>query len=171
VTPSNSHRPLTPEDLAAFIEQRGIEAEILRLPVDTPTVEDAARAMGTTPDQIVKSLLFLIDGSPTLVIACGPNLISRRRLAAYFRLSPKRIKLANPEATFAASGYAVGALPPFGHRQLLPTLIDRQVLARGRVFAGGGAIRALLRIQAQEIARVTQATPLDLVEAPPSEDA
>jgi len=156
--------PLTPDDLAAFIERRGVRAEILHLPVETPTVEDAARAVGTHPDRIVKSLLFLVDRSPTLVIACGASPVSRRRMAAHFHMSPKRIKLADPEATLSASGYPVGALPPFGHRQPLPTLIDLRVLAQDEVFAGGGSIRSLLRIGAQELARVTQATALDLVE-------
>jgi prolyl-tRNA editing enzyme YbaK/EbsC (Cys-tRNA(Pro) deacylase) len=164
VTSDDRTRPLTSDDLAAFITQRGISAEILHLPVETPTVEDAARAVGTEPDRIVKSLLFLIDGSPALVIACGSSLVSRRRLAAHFRVSPKRVKLAAPEAALLASGYPVGALPPFGHRDQLPTLIDRRVVAQKEVYAGGGSIRALLRIGSQELARVTQATMLDLVE-------
>ncbi len=159
-------RALTSDDLDRFLRQRGIEGEILRLTAATPTVEEAARAVKASPGQIVKSILFLIDGAPALVIACGRNLISRRRLADHFHLSPKRIRLADPEATLAASGYAVGALPPFGHRQPLPTLIDRRVLRRGEVFAGGGSLHALLRIQAQEIARASQATALDLVEDP-----
>jgi prolyl-tRNA editing enzyme YbaK/EbsC (Cys-tRNA(Pro) deacylase) len=160
---------LTSDDLDRFLRQGGIQGEILHLPMATPTVEEAARAVKASPDQIVKSILFLIDGAPALVIACGSNLISRRRLADHFHLSPKRVRLADPQATLAASGYPVGALPPFGHRQPLRTLIDRRVLTRGEVFAGGGSLHALLRIQAQEIARVSQATPLDVVEDPPPE--
>lgn len=164
--PSLPSRPLTPDDLAAFIERHHVRAEILHLQQETPTVDDAARAVGANPDRIVKSLVFLIDSAPTLVIACGANLVSRRRLAAHFGVSVKRVKLADPTTTLAASGYPVGALPPFGHRQSLPTLIDRRVLIHDEVYAGGGSIHALLRIQAQEIARITQATALDLVEAP-----
>jgi prolyl-tRNA editing enzyme YbaK/EbsC (Cys-tRNA(Pro) deacylase) len=164
VTSDDRSRPLTSDDLAAFIRRFGISAEILHLPVATPTVEDAARAVGTEPDRIVKSLLFLVDGSPALVIACGPSLVSRRRLAAHFGVSPKRVKLATPEVALLASGYPVGALPPFGHREQLPTLIDRRVVLQQQVYAGGGSIRALLRIGSQELARVTRATMLDLVE-------
>src|SRR3989304_124734 len=97
--------PPPPDARAAFIERRGVRAEILHLPVETPTVEDAARAVGTHPDRIVKSLLFLVDRSPTLVIACGASPVSRRRVAAHFHLRPKRIKPADPEATLSASGY------------------------------------------------------------------
>lgn len=170
MTSDDRSRPLTSDDLDAFIAQRGISAEILHLPVETPTVEDAARAVGTEPGRIVKSLLFLIDGSPALVIACGSSLVSRRRLATHFAISPKRVKLATPEAALLASGYAVGALPPFGHREQLPTLIDRRVVAQDQVYAGGGSIRALLRIGSQELARVTGATVLDLVEENAPED-
>jgi prolyl-tRNA editing enzyme YbaK/EbsC (Cys-tRNA(Pro) deacylase) len=164
MNPDPSPDLLTTSDLAEFIRGHGIQAEILHLPVETPTVEAAAQALGTSPDRIVKSLLFLVDRSPVLVIARGMSLVSRRRLASQFHLSPKRVKLADPGTTLATTGYPVGALPPFGHASPLPTLLDLQVLAGDEVFAGGGSAFALLRVRAQEIARVTCATTLDLVE-------
>jgi prolyl-tRNA editing enzyme YbaK/EbsC (Cys-tRNA(Pro) deacylase) len=151
-------------DLDAFIHRNQIEGSILELPVETPTVESAALAVGTTVGQIVKSLLFLANHKPVLVIACGTSLISRRRLAAHFGLSPKRVRLADPATTLAVTGFPVGALPPFGHATALPTLLDRAVLTKREVFAGGGSTRTLLRIRSEEIARVTQAVVLDLVE-------
>ncbi len=161
---TNDLRPLTPDDLAAFITRHGITAEIVHLANETPTVEDAARALGTDPNHIAKSLLFLVAGSPTVVIACGPSPVSRRRLAAHFKVSPKRIKLADPQAALAATGYPVGALPPFGHRRPLPTLIDRRVLAQDQIFAGGGSIHDLLRVNPRELARLTGAAELDLID-------
>jgi len=51
----------------------------------------------------------------------------------------------------------VGTMPPFGHKSRLRTLIDAGVLAQPEVYAGGGAIDALLRIAPAEIVRVTKA--------------
>jgi prolyl-tRNA editing enzyme YbaK/EbsC (Cys-tRNA(Pro) deacylase) len=61
------------------------------------------------------------------------------------------------------SGYEVGAMPPFGHRQLLTTLIDRRVLDFTDAYAGGGAENALAHLNPQDILRVTGAKVLDLL--------
>ncbi|MEW6569051.1 MAG: YbaK/EbsC family protein [Chloroflexota bacterium] len=156
---------LDTSDLARFLEAHRLEAEIVRLPVDTPTVEAAARAVGAVPGRIVKSLLFLVDGQPVVVIACGNQRIEARAVATHFGLGRKRVRLAGPQAVLDATGYPVGALPPFGHRQPLPTLIDRRVLEHDVVYAGGGSIDALLRVASADIVRLTRATPLDLTSA------
>ncbi len=62
----------------------------------------------------------------------------------------------------AATGYPVGAVPPFGHPEPLPTFIDRKVLVLTEAYAGGGAIDTLVKVSPQEIARVTQAEIIDL---------
>jgi prolyl-tRNA editing enzyme YbaK/EbsC (Cys-tRNA(Pro) deacylase) len=62
------------------------------------------------------------------------------------------------------SGYEVGAMPPFGHRRPLITLIDNRVLELPEAYAGGGAENALIRLNPQEIQRVTGAKALDLLE-------
>ncbi len=153
---------LDSSDLARFIQRNQILAEVVSLPVETPTVEAAARAVGARPGQIVKSLLFLIQKEPVVAIACGPDPVDRRPLAVHFNVGRKRVKLADAEAVLKITGYPVGAVPPFGHLGSLPTIVDRRVLAWDEVFAGGGAIDALLRLAPSEILRVTQAIQLDL---------
>ncbi|MCC7355715.1 MAG: YbaK/EbsC family protein [Anaerolineae bacterium] len=148
---------LTATDLSTYITQHGIRAEMIPMPVETPTVADAARALGVRPEQIVKTVVFLIDGRPHLVIACGLGRISQGLLAARFGLSKKRVRLAPSDVVLAETGYPVGTMPPFGHAQTLPTLLDRHVLDQEEVFGGGGAIDYLLRIRPDELLRATQA--------------
>lgn len=64
-------RPLTAGDLERYLRDRHVDAVLLHLPVLTPTVEQAARAVGTSTDDIVKSLLFLVDGRAVVAITCG----------------------------------------------------------------------------------------------------
>ena len=149
--------------------KHGIPGEILRLSVPTPTVETAAQAVGVPTEQIIKSILFLVkDGAeegayrPVLAIASGTAVVDRRRIAAHLGVGHKRIRLASPAEVLAFSGYAVGALPPFGHRQPLATLIDRRVLDLPEAYAGGGDENAIVRLNPQDIARVTAAAVLDL---------
>lgn len=154
--------PLTPDDLARFIREQGIAAELLPMPVETPTVPAAAAALGVRPAQIVKSLLFLVRDAPVLVIACGDTPVDRRALADRFGVGKKQIKLADAETVLAHSGYAVGGVPPFGHRLPAPVLLDRAVRVWDAIYAGGGDDRTLLRITPDELAHVTGAEWIDL---------
>lgn len=148
------------EHLRAYLAEHGITGEVVKVPEPTPTVEAAARAVGTSPEQIVKSVLFLADGAPVLVIATGVEHIDNRRVAAHLGLSRKRLKLAGADVVQAVTGFPVGAVPPFGHRARLRTLIDPAVLDQAEVYAGGGDENALLRIAPAEIVRVTGAEPV-----------
>ncbi len=151
-------------ELQSFMQAHAVPGEILLLDVPTPTVESAAQAVNARVEQIIKSILFLVDGQPVLVIACGTANIGRRPIADLFGVGKKRIKLASPEAVIEISGYEVGAMPPFGHRQRLNTLIDPRVLELSEAYAGGGSENALLRLNPQEILRVSGAKVLDLLE-------
>jgi Cys-tRNA(Pro) deacylase len=161
--------PLNSHDLQAFMTAHAIPGEILHLSVPTPTVETAARALGVQPEQIVKSILFLVEAAhtePVLAITCGAAYVERRAIAARYGVGRKRVKLASPEEVRSISGYEVGAMPPFGHRQPLPTLLDCRVLDLPVVYAGGGDENVLLRLDPRDIARVTSAGVMDLISMP-----
>lgn len=154
-------------DLDSFITSRAIAAQIVFLADETPTVETAAAAVGITPVQIVKSVLFLVKEEadaprPVLVIGNGYHRIDWRRLADYLAVSRRRLRLADAEQVQAITGFPVGTVPPFGHRTPLPTLLDEQVLAQTLVYAGGGAINALMRLHVAELQRVLQAPVVNL---------
>lgn len=156
--------PLNSADLGVFMQAQAIPGKIMRLDVPTPTVETAAQAVGTGPDQIVKSIIFLVAGKPLLAIACGQAFIDRRAIAAIFGVGRKQVKLASAEEVLSLTGYPVGGMPPFGHRYPLHTLIDRRVLEVGEfVYAGGGDDYSLLQINPVIIQSVTQAQVVDLV--------
>ena len=142
-------------DLATFIAAHNITAEIIHLSDHTPTVEAAAQTLRVPVEQIAKSILFLAEASPVLVIANGLNRIDYRRLGDYLNLSRKRIKMADADQVLGIAGYIVGAMPPFGHKTRLRTLIDTRMFDQSEVFAGGGDINAMLRVKPAEIVRVT----------------
>jgi Cys-tRNA(Pro) deacylase len=154
---------LSTDHLMHFLDEHNIEAEILELSVPTPTVEDAAEAVGARPEQVVKSLLFLVDDQPVVAIACGTSRVDRRPIAAHFGVGRKRVKLGDAATVLAVTGYPIGAMPPFGQKSRLLTLVDHRVLDHEHVFAGGGSINALMRIDPAEIVRVTDAVELDLI--------
>jgi prolyl-tRNA editing enzyme YbaK/EbsC (Cys-tRNA(Pro) deacylase) len=153
---------LTPADLDTFMERAEISGQIIFLDDPTPTVETAAQALGTQPEHIVKSVLFTIDSESVLAITRGTRFIEQRAIAAHFGVGRKRVKLAPPEVVLAVTGYPVGTVPPFGHKNPLQVLIDPGVLELGEVYAGGGDHNAMLRLDPQDILRINHAEILDL---------
>lgn len=153
---------LTPTDLSALIAAHGIAAEIVPMTVETPTVPAAAAALGVSPAQIIKSLLFLVRDRPVLVIASGETPVDRGVLAARYGVGKKQVKLADAETVLRLTGYPAGGVPPFGHPAPIPTLLDRAVAAWDAIYGGGGDDHTLLRVAPGELARVTAAEWIDL---------
>jgi Cys-tRNA(Pro) deacylase len=144
-------------DLQHFIDENEIKATILPMKAHTPTVEDAARALEVEASQIIKSLVFHVDGTPLLVINNGLDRVDRRKLAAYLNVGRKRIKFAAPDQVFDLTGYIVGSMPPFGHKKKLRTLVDPGVTRQEVIYGGGGDIDAMLRLKPAELLAVTRA--------------
>ena len=153
----------TPEDLARYIKEHGIDADLVRPPRETPSVAAAARAVGCAPEQIIKSLVFLIDGQPHLVIANGDARVSYRRLATHFGVNRKRVRMASPGEVLELTGYPAGGVPPFGLCSPLPVLMDPGVLDQESVYGGGGDDHTLVRISTAELRRITQPTLITIV--------
>jgi len=144
-------------DLQRFIDGHQVQATILSMKQHTPTVPEAAKALGVQAWQIIKSLVFLIKDEPVLVINSGEARIDRRKLADYLAVGRGRIKFAAPDQALAITGYVVGSMPPFGHKQKLRTVIDLSVRSLETVYGGGGDINAMMRLTATELLRVTSA--------------
>jgi prolyl-tRNA editing enzyme YbaK/EbsC (Cys-tRNA(Pro) deacylase) len=151
-------------DLQGFIDQNRLAAMIVALDRPTTTVAAAAAALGVATGQIIKSLVFQVDGAPVLVINNGLARVDKRKLATHYGLARKRIAFARPDQARQITGYVVGGMPPFGHRTQLPTLIDVNVGGLDVVFGGGGGVDAMMRVTTAELLRVTGATLLDLSE-------
>ena len=151
-------------DLQTFIDDQQIQATILALSEHTLTVGDAARALAVNTDQIIKSLVFHIDGKPLLVINNGLARVDRRKLAAHLGVGRKKVKFASPDTVFTLTGFVVGSMPPFGHKQKLPTLVDTAVTRLDIIYGGGGDIDAMMRLTPAELLKVSQAEVLSFSE-------
>lgn len=151
-------------DLQKFIDQNRLAATILPMQEHTPTVSDAARALGVENDRIIKSLVFHVDGEPLLVINNGLARVDRKKLAVYLGVARKRVKFAEPDQALEITGYMVGSMPPFGHRRRLRTLVDAEVVRLDAVYGGGGDIDAMMRLVPDELLRVSGAEVVSLSE-------
>ena len=143
-------------DLKDFIDQNRIPAKIILLNEHTLTVEDAARALDVETGQIIKSLVFRMQGDPFLVITNGLARVDRKKLAAYIGVGRKQVKFAAPDQVQEMTGFIVGSMPPFGHKQRLRTLMDPAVTRQATVYGGGGDINAMMKIDVDALCKATQ---------------
>lgn len=143
----------------------GHPVEVRRFPEGTKTAPDAARAIGCEVGQIVKSLVFVADGEPVLALTSGANRVDVGRLASLAGAS--RARRANPEEARAATGFAVGGTPPFGHPERIRTFLDRDLLVWEEVWAAAGTPESVFRTTPEELVGTTGAEVADLKETAP----
>jgi Cys-tRNA(Pro) deacylase len=142
--------------LEQLIAAGEIDAELVEPGIPTPTVPDAASALGVEEQQIVKSLLFAAkSGEVVLAILSGASRVSRPLLQDITGM--RGLNLADPAVVLQRTGYPAGGTPPVGHTSRLDVVIDSDVMELPVVYGGGGRIDALLKIRPAEIARVTRA--------------
>jgi len=148
---------------ARFLEAArvfGHPVEVRTFPQGTKTAQDAARAIGCKVEQIVKSLVFVADGRPVLALTSGANRVDTARLAALTGAS--EVRRADPEEARAATGFAVGGTPPFGHPERLRTFMDQDLLHHGEVWAAAGTPDSVFRTTPGELRRTAGAEVADL---------
>jgi Cys-tRNA(Pro) deacylase len=140
----------------------GLEIEVREFPEGTRTAEDAARAIGVSVGQIVKSLVFMADGHPVLCLVSGLNRVDGARLAVVTGAS--QIRRAGADDVDRATGFAIGGVPPLGHAQRLSVYCDRDLLSFDAVWAAAGTPRAVFSVSPQALVRACRATVADLKE-------
>jgi prolyl-tRNA editing enzyme YbaK/EbsC (Cys-tRNA(Pro) deacylase) len=114
------------------------------------TAEQAAAAIGVEVGAIVKSLVFLRDGEPIMVLASGANMVDSEALNLQ-RASAKLVK--------EVTGQPIGGVAPYGHPVPLETLVDEDLLTHPEVWAGAGDPNKVFPITPVELLRRTNGTP------------
>ena len=135
----------------------GLLIEVRRFPEGTKTAADAARAVGCEVGQIVKSLVFVAEGEPFLALTSGANRADVEKLARLMGAS--RVRRASPEEARAATGFAIGGTPPFGHPAPLRVVVDRELLGYSELWAAAGTPDAVFPITPEDLLRATGGSP------------
>lgn len=134
----------------------GVATTIVEYDVPARTSAEAAAVLGCAVGQIAKSLVFRsASGAPVLVIASGAHRVDEAKIAA---LAGEAIGKADPAFVRAATGYAIGGIPPLAHSIRPRTFIDRNLLAYETVYAAGGTPHAMFPITPAELVRVAEGT-------------
>lgn len=128
-----------------LLQGRGLDLTVIELPDSTRTADDAARSLGCEKAQIVKSLVFRAAATdqPVLVLASGPNRVNERAISAVIG---EEIGKADADYVKRVTGFAIGGVPPIGHREQLTVLVDKDLLRYEETWAAAGTPNAVFRI-------------------------
>jgi Cys-tRNA(Pro) deacylase len=150
------------ERVTEALRALGVETQVIEFPQTTRTAADAAAAIGVTVGQIVKSLVFLADGRPVLALVSGTNRLDPEKLRHL--AGAARVERAEADAVRAATGYAIGGVPPVGHAQALAVFLDQDLLPHAVVYAAAGTPNAVFAITPGQLQAITAAEVADLAE-------
>jgi prolyl-tRNA editing enzyme YbaK/EbsC (Cys-tRNA(Pro) deacylase) len=148
--------PLSPADVQSALDRLELGIRIRCFDSSTATSQLAADQIGCALGQIVKSLAFVADGKPLLVLASGDQRVDDKKLAELCGVTRKKIKIATAEECVQIYGYAPGGIPPIGHRTAeLPTYLDDALQRYDQLYAAGGAPNAIFSITLRQLLTAT----------------
>lgn len=151
----------------AALHSLGLTLEVVELPASTRTSAEAAEAVGCSVGQIAKSLVFrgATTGGPVLVICSGSNRVDEGALS---RLVGEPVEKGDAEFVRQHTGFAIGGVPPVGHRRAIPTYIDEDLMGFTEIWAAAGTPHAVFRLTPEELSRISQGTVARIAASKPS---
>jgi prolyl-tRNA editing enzyme YbaK/EbsC (Cys-tRNA(Pro) deacylase) len=149
------------ERVSEFLRRAAVESRVEEFPAGTKTAEDAAAAVGCDVGQIVKSLVFVCDGRPVLVMVGGDRRADRAKVEA--AVPCDKAKIAGPDEVRAATGFEPGAVAPFPLPGIETILVDRELLLHEVVWTGAGSHQHVLALAPVDLVRLTRARSVDAV--------
>lgn len=153
------------ERVASFLRATGAEARIEEFAAETPTAEAAADAIGCTLGQVVKSLVFVCDGSPVVALVPGDRRADSGKVA---RLAgARRAAIARPSQVRESTGFAPGAVAPFPLEHVPVVLVERTLVRHPIVWAGAGTEHHMVALSPRELVRLTRGRVEDVVRESP----
>jgi Cys-tRNA(Pro) deacylase len=151
-----------PQRVQLALREMGVEINVLELDASTRTAQQAADAIGTELGSIVKSLVFLADGEPVLVLVAGDRRADPEKMKAL--MQARRVMIADADQVRETTGFAIGGVPPIGHTKPLPVWIDGSLGRFETVYAAAGGPRAIFPIAYSRLVELTNGRVADLTE-------
>jgi len=149
------------EAVEAFLRQKKKGIEILTFG-DTSTVAKAAEALGVTPGEIAKSLLFKLKENFVMILMAGDKRLDNKKFKEIFHT---KAKMPEAEEVSEATGHPVGGVCPFGLKQTIPIYLDYSLQSYTRVFPAAGASNTAIGLKVEELQELTEGQWVDVIQS------
>jgi orotate phosphoribosyltransferase len=138
----------------------GSTARVIELDSSARTAAEAAESLGVEVGQIVKSLVFVADGAPVLLLVAGDHRVDPIKAAA--ALGAAALVRADADVVREASGFPIGGVAPVGHRRPMRALIDASLARFDEIWAAAGTPHAVFPTSLPELTVLTGGAVADL---------
>lgn len=143
------------EKVQNYLTQNGFACTVKILPDSARTAQEAANAIGCEVAQIAKSLVFVDQASesPVLIIASGVNQVDLKKVE-----QATGLKLTKADGKFVKDriGFAIGGVPPVGHKEKIKTFLDPTLKKYESIWAAAGTPFAVFQLNSREIQAMTE---------------
>lgn len=150
------------ERVRAFMRERNMEEKILEFEVSSATVELAAQAVGCEPARIAKTLSFMVDGRPILIVAAGDAKVDNARFKAQFHT---KAKMLTPDEAIELIGHAVGGVCPFAVNEGVVIYLDESLRRFETVFPAAGSSNSAIELTLDQLEELSGGAWIDVCKA------
>ncbi|SHH45952.1 YbaK/EbsC family protein [Clostridium intestinale] len=143
------------EKVQSVLNEFGFELNVIELSDSTRTAQEAANTIGCTVSQIAKSLIFQgkTTKNPILIIASGTNRINEKAIKEYIG---EKLGKADADFVLEHTGFAIGGIPPIGHKTPIATFIDEDLMQYEEIWAAAGTPNAVFKLTPKILAEITK---------------
>ena len=151
----------------SFLSERGYADRVQTFSVSSATVDLAAKALGISGAHIAKSLTFMVDERPVMVLFAGDAKVDNHKYKAFFG---KKAKMMTPEEVETHTGHRIGGVCPFGAKPGLDIYLDQSLRRFSEIYPACGSDNSAVRLTPEELEELSGAREwIDVSKLPPSE--
>lgn len=134
------------------LKKYNLDNNILEFDVSSATVELAAQAIGCEPREIAKTLSFIVNDNPILIVAAGDVKVDNSKYKQQFGVKAKMI---DKEQVESLVGHAVGGVCPFGIREGVNVYLDDSLKKLDTIYPACGSSNSAIKLTLQELEQIT----------------
>jgi len=149
-------------DVRNYLQNKDIPHEIFLVNNPTKTAERAAALLRLKPSEVAKSILFMAESKPVLIVVPGNKKVNYKKLKHV--LGTDHVHLAPAQSLRDLTGYLIGATPPLAHQTKMKILIDESIMYLNVIYTAGGELNAMLKIRPQDLKKVSEAQIVDIAQ-------
>ncbi len=135
-----------------YLKEYGLENKVMEFPVSSATVEEAAKAVGCEEEKIAKTLSFIVDDKPILIVVAGDCKIDNSKYKAEFHKKAKMIPFSDVENLI---GHSVGGVCPFGIKEGVTVYLDDSLKRFDIIYPACGSSNSAVKLTIEELEKAS----------------
>lgn len=134
-----------------YLKQFNLDDKVMEFPVSSATVEDAAKAINCEEKEIAKTLSFIVEDNPILIVVAGDCKIDNSKFKVEFLVKAKMIPFERVEELI---GHAVGGVCPFGVNENVIIYLDESLKRLDTIYPACGSSNSAIKLTLEELEKI-----------------